>query len=177
MQVTSSSYLSNNGLTGTIPSCLIERIDTLGVLNLQGNNFICPISDSFSVNCSLKTTNFSGNSIEGQVPKSLSNCNSLESLDLGRNKVIDEFHCFLMNISTLRVLVLRSNNFYGSIECPNTNGTSRVLQIVDLAHNNFSGKLPIQWLTKSQAMMTNETNAESKLNHLKFEFFVSNQPH
>ena len=168
--------LSNNGLTGTIPSCLIERIDTLGVLNLQGNNFSGSIPDSFSVDCSLRTIDFNANSIEGQVPKSLANCNSLEILNLGSNKIMDEFPCFLMNISTLRVLVLGSNKFYGPIGCASTNGTSSVLQIVDLAHNNFSGKLPIPWLRKSVALIANESDAQTKLNLLNFEFFVSNQP-
>ncbi|PON42519.1 Leucine-rich repeat domain containing protein [Parasponia andersonii] len=162
---------SNNNISGRVPACLFAMSQTLGVLNLRNNNFDGAIPDAFPPYCSLKTIDLNGNFIEGQVPKSLGNCSSLEILDLGHNKMVDDFPCFLMNISTLRVLVLRSNKFYGHIGCLNINETSTVLQIVDLARNNFSGKLPIQWLTKSQAMMGNETDAQSKLKHLKFEFF------
>ncbi|XP_062094216.1 receptor-like protein 18 [Humulus lupulus] len=145
--------------------------ETLGVLNLRSNNFNAAIPDAFPAYCSLKTIDLNGNFITGKVPTSLASCSSLEILDLGSNKMIDNFPCFLMNMPTLRVIVLRSNKFYGSTVCPNINETSTVLQIIDMAHNNFSGELPIQWLTKSQAMMaTNKSDHNIKLKHLKFEF-------
>ena len=116
------------------------------------------------------------NLIQGQVPKSFTNCTALEVLHLGHNKRIGEFPCFLKDISTLQVLDLRSNRFHGRVGCSNTNEIPTVLQIVDLAHNNFSGKLPIHWLTKSQAMMARESDADSELKHIKFEFLRFSQP-
>ena len=88
-------------------------------------------------------------------------CSELEILDLSDNNLSDEFPCFLMNISKLQVLVLRSNKFYGRTGCFKTNGTWKKLQIVDLAHNNFSGELP------------NKNDTQSVLDHLQFEFFIS----
>ncbi|RVW23319.1 Receptor like protein 42 [Vitis vinifera] len=91
MQLTCKFFdLSDNNLSGKVPSCLIEY-GTLGTLDLSGNR------------------------IEGKNSRSLANCTALE------------------NITTLRVLVLRGNNFQGSIGCPESNSTWAMLQIVDLA--------------------------------------------
>ncbi|KAL5550442.1 hypothetical protein UlMin_000618 [Ulmus minor] len=158
--------LSKNSLNGTVPECLFtENMTRLGVLNLRKNNLSGPILNTFSGNCGLKTLDLNVNVIEGHIPKSLASCYELEVLNLGNNNLIDEFLCLLMNISSLRVLVLRSNKLYGSIECPNANVTWAMLQIFDLAHNNFSGKLPGQSFAKWKAMM----DTQPKLDFLKFQ--------
>ncbi|KAL6336591.1 hypothetical protein AAG906_025596 [Vitis piasezkii] len=102
--------LSDNALSGGIPSCLIEN-EALAVLNLRRNM---------------------------TIPESVANCKGLEVLNLGNNYIDDNFPCWLKNISSLRVLVLRANRFHGTIGCPNRNSTWPMLQIVDLADNNFS---------------------------------------
>ncbi|KOM58058.1 hypothetical protein LR48_Vigan11g109100 [Vigna angularis] len=61
----------------------------------------------------------------------------------------------LINISTLRVLV-RQNGFHGPIECAKTKGTWKMLQIVDLASNNFSGMLPVGMFKTWEKMMSEE---------------------
>ncbi|XP_029124762.1 receptor-like protein 32 [Cajanus cajan] len=162
--------LSHNNISGTIPSCLMTMGQTLGVLNLRKNNLTGPIPDMFSVACALRTLNLHHNKLDGKIPKSLSNCTTLEVLDLGNNNIMDAFPCLLKNISTLRVLVLRKNKFYGHIGCPKTNGTWHMLQIVDLAINNFSGKLPAKCFTTWEAMTSDENQAESKVNHIQYQF-------
>ncbi|KAM5560524.1 hypothetical protein ABKV19_021608 [Rosa sericea] len=158
--------LSNNFLSGTVPHCLTTII-TLSVLNLRRNNL--KRVDMLSHNCSLHTLDISENQIQSQFLKSLVNCPQLEVLNLGKNQITGPFPCFLKVISTLRVLILRSNKFYGGIGCPKINGTWPMLQIIDLAHNNFSGNVPGIALTTWQAMMANEDDASSKLNHLQFQ--------
>ncbi|GAV73584.1 LOW QUALITY PROTEIN: LRR_1 domain-containing protein/LRRNT_2 domain-containing protein/LRR_8 domain-containing protein, partial [Cephalotus follicularis] len=159
--------LSNNSLSGTIPSCI--PLMNLGVLNLRSNNFIGTVPDNFTRNCGLQTLDVNGN-LTGRIPQSLAKCALLEVLDLGNNQIKDTFPCWLKNISSLRVLVLRSNNFYESIGCPgNRNITWPKLQIVDLASNNFSGKLPRECLKNWEAMMVDEDEAQSKLKHLRYE--------
>ncbi|KAF2288505.1 hypothetical protein GH714_007984 [Hevea brasiliensis] len=157
--------LSDNGLNDTIPACLIERSENLGVLNLRRNKFSGNIPENFQENCNLKTLDMSGNLLEGKVPQSLINCTTLEVLDLGSNKFNDAFPCLLRNMSSLRVLVLRNNNFYGNLLCPQIDVKWTKLQIVDIASNNFSGRLPNSVLSKWKAMMGdgNETH-----DHLKF---------
>ncbi|KAJ0027799.1 hypothetical protein Pint_34908 [Pistacia integerrima] len=133
---------SDNRLNGTIPTCLIERFPYLGVLNLRRNNLMGTIPDAFPGNCGLQTLNLNGNQLGGRVPKTLANCKMLEVMDLGNNQITDNFPCWLKEISSFRVLVLRSNKFYGKIGCPETHGNWSMLQIVDLAYNDFGGKLP-----------------------------------
>nr|XP_028962342.1 receptor-like protein 36 [Malus domestica] len=155
--------LSNNSLSGIIPECL-TTMKTLAVLNLRRNNLTDNISYKFDEHCSLETLDLSGNQIKGRLPESLVSCTKLVVLNLGYNQIMDTFPCYLKSVSTLRVLVLRSNKFYGGIGCPSTNGTWPVLQIIDVAHNNFNGELPGGLLTTWKAMMDNKADA----NHLQY---------
>nr|XP_023917738.1 receptor-like protein 9DC3 [Quercus suber] len=139
--------------------------ETLKVLNLRRNNLTGKISDVFPSNCGLQTLSLSRNLLEGMVPNSLANCTNLKLLDIGNNRIQDEFPCHLKDISSLRVLILRSNKFFGSVGCGGLNATWSILQIVDLASNNFSGKLPIKSFANSKAMITND-EVQSKLNYL-----------
>jgi len=112
------------------------------------------------------TLDLNGNQLEGKLPASLVNCKMLEILDIGNNQIYDTFPCSLHIISRLRVLVLRSNKFHGTIGCVGTNSTWPVLQIIDLAGNNFTGNLPHEQFLTWKAMMV---NALLKLHHLQFE--------
>ncbi|XP_050144526.1 receptor-like protein 6 [Malus sylvestris] len=150
--------LSSNSLSGEIPRCL-AAMSTLMTLNVRKNNITGMISNlEFPESCeSLEALDLSQNQIEGQFPKSLARCTSLIFLNLAENQITDTFPCLLKNISTLIVLALRSNNFYGGIGCPvvKTNATWPVLQILDLAYNNFNGEVPGFSLTTWQAMKDN----------------------
>nr|XP_011468439.1 PREDICTED: receptor-like protein 12 [Fragaria vesca subsp. vesca] len=158
--------MSNNSLSGTVPHCL-TTMSTLSVLNLRRNNLRNVAK--LSVNCGLQTLDISDNQIQGQLPKSLVSCQQLQVLNVGNNQITGPFPCFIKIISTLRVIVLRSNKFYGGVGCPKTDGTWPMLQIIDLAHNNFSGKVPGRALTTWLAMMANEDDASSKLKYLQFQ--------
>ncbi|KAF4379064.1 hypothetical protein F8388_022151, partial [Cannabis sativa] len=152
--------LSYNNLDREIPECLFMS-QTLGVLNIRGNNFRGSIPKAFPVDCALETLDLNGNSIEGEIPSSLSYCTRLEVLDLGNNYISGDFPCMLKNISTLRVLVLRSNRFKGGIGCHNNTGNWINLQIIDLAHNNFSGALSRHVLRRWKAMSSDDNPKEN----------------
>ncbi|KAL4655042.1 hypothetical protein ACB092_01G422600 [Castanea dentata] len=160
--------LSNNSINGTIPHCISSMSNGLRVLHLGRNNLTGKISDTFPSDCSLQTLNVNKNLLEGLVPKSLANCTNLEVLDIGNNQIHDVFPCYLKGLSNLRVLVLQSNKFYGYVGCGGPNVTWPMLQIVDLASNNFSGKISINTLPNSKAMMV-DNEAQSELNVLHFE--------
>ncbi|KAJ7950011.1 Leucine-rich-repeat receptor-like protein [Quillaja saponaria] len=161
--------LSYNNFSGTIPRCITTMSAFLGVLNLRENKLIGYIPDTFPAACHLQTLDLHGNHLGGSVPLSLSNCTALEVLDLGENQIIDTFPCPLKKISTLCVLVLRKNNFQGPIECPVINSAWEMLQIFDLAFNNFTGKLPGKSLKNWDAMMPNEYESQPMLSHIQFE--------
>ncbi|XP_028760942.1 receptor-like protein 33 [Neltuma alba] len=163
--------LSYNNFSGGIPDCLAKS-ETLGVLDLGKNNLSGNISDTFQTSCTLKTLDLSSNNLEGPIPKSLSNCITLELLNIGNNKMDDGFPCMLKTIPTLRVMVLRRNNFHGPIGCPNMKRmTWKMLQIVDLAFNNFNGTLPRRCFPTWKAMMLDRNKTASKANQIIFSFF------
>ncbi|KAF7845300.1 receptor-like protein 7 [Senna tora] len=163
--------LSYNNISGTIPLCLMTMSETLGVLTLRKNNLTGHIPDNFSASCALKTLDLHGNHLHGPMPKSLANCRALQVLDLGENQIMDDFPCFFGNISTLHVLVLRQNKFYGPIGCPNSKFI-RVLQIIDLAFNNFNATIPPSFFETMKAMMTDEScENPQKLDHLQYGDF------
>lgn len=122
----------------------------------------------FPPSCVLRTLDLQKNNLDGQIPKSLSKCSTLEVLDLDINNFIDTFPCFLKNISTLRVLVLSKNKFYGPFECPPTNVIWHMLQILDLSLNNFNGKLPEKYFTRWEAMMYDENKVDSVVKHVQY---------
>ncbi|KAL3629886.1 hypothetical protein CASFOL_026198 [Castilleja foliolosa] len=166
--------LSGNNLNGSIPSCLI---DSIGVLNLGRNQISGFIPDNFSINCSLKTLDLSSNSIGGTIPLSLAHCKSLEVMNVGNNKIEDTFPCMLKTLSTLRVLVLRRNRFHGELICPTiNNGSWPNLQIIDIAFNNFTGKLLPECIASWRGMMLlHEDEQLSQQNHIRFDFLTLNR--
>jgi hypothetical protein len=161
--------ISINNISGKIPSCLMKMTQTLVVLNLRTNNLIGAIPDVFPPSCALRTLDLQKNYLDGKIPKSLVNCSALEVLNLAHNKINDRFPCLLKNISTIRVMVLRKNKFHGPVGCPKTNGTWHMLQIVDLAFNNFSGRLPGKCFTTWEAMRSDESHNDSMVNHIRFQ--------
>ncbi|KAM4078979.1 hypothetical protein ACB094_09G081500 [Castanea mollissima] len=132
--------LSHNSLSGTLPQCFSTLSRTLGVLNLRRNNLIGTIFDKFSKYCHLQTLNLNGNLLEGVF-------------DIGNNQIHDAFPCHLKIISNLRIL--------------GPNDTWPVLQIVDLASNNFSGRISIKALANSKTMMA-DNKAYSELKYLHY---------
>ncbi|KAK4582395.1 hypothetical protein RGQ29_025536 [Quercus rubra] len=166
--------LSNNTLNGTIPQCIIQMSETLGVLDVRRNKLSGTISDTFHDNCGLQTLNLNGNRLRGMVPRSLANCINLDVFDIGNNYIEDAFPCYLKNISKLRVLVLRSNKFYGSIDCGGTNINWPMLRIVDLASNKFSGQLQIKSFSM-EAMLDDEDNDQPMLNYIQYKVFQLSQ--
>ena len=63
------------------------------------------------------------------------------------------------DISSLHIVVLRSNKFYGSVGCGMPNATRPIIE--GLASNNFSGKLSIKALANSKSLMV-DNEAQSK---------------
>ncbi|KAL0450991.1 UNVERIFIED_CONTAM: Receptor-like protein 6 [Sesamum latifolium] len=160
--------LSGNALTGSIPPCLPMENWSLGVLSLGRNNFSGNIPDTFSVNCSLKTLDLNRNVLKGKIPASLVNCPLLEVLNIGNNGIEDTFPCMLMNTS-LRVLILRSNKFYGDLQCSGAIQGWSNLQIIDISANNFSGDISLLSFSYWKGMVSANGN-QSQYNHLRFDY-------
>jgi len=160
--------ISFNNISGTISPCLMTMTGTLEALNVRKNNLTGTIPDMFPISCVVSTLNFHGNILHEPVPKSLSHCLSLKVLDIGSNQILGRFPCFLKNIPTLKVLVLRNNKFHGSIECSLSleNKPWKTIQIVDIAFNNFNGKLPEKYFTTWEKLMDDEEHYVSDFIHI-----------
>ncbi|MED6122590.1 hypothetical protein PIB30_041128 [Stylosanthes scabra] len=141
--------LSHNKFRGTIPHCLAD-LSKLIVLDLQMNKLHGTLPSIFPN--SIGTLNLNGNQLEGHLPKSLSNCPSLEDLNLGDNEIEDTFPHWLQSLQYLEILVLGSNKLYGPIVSLKSKDMFPKLIIFDISSNNFSGQLPIAYIKSFQAM-------------------------
>ncbi|GLT35531.1 hypothetical protein SLA2020_099760 [Shorea laevis] len=133
--------LANNSLGGKILECLGNLSDLL-ILDLRMNKFHGRIPNSFVNNSLLSTLSLNGNQLEGILPRSLINCSYLEILDVGNNNLNDTFPYWLGVLPSLKVLILRSNQFRGAISNSMPAFYFPQLRIIDIAHNDFMGLLP-----------------------------------
>ncbi|KAM3704854.1 hypothetical protein ACJW31_03G037300 [Castanea mollissima] len=144
--------ISNNRLNGHIPHCLGHFSSFLSVLNMRNNCFQGSMPKTFIKGCMLMTLDFSHNQIQGKIPRSLVQCRMLEVLNLGNNNMNDAFPFWLQSLPELRILILHANRFHGPIWNPHTKLGFSKLHVIDLSHNNFSGRLPLDYFRTWNAM-------------------------
>ncbi|XP_062171108.1 receptor-like protein 6 [Alnus glutinosa] len=161
--------LSDNYFSGTIPQCLIEMSGALQVLSLRRNNLNGTIPDTFPKSCNLQTLAVNKNHLEGKLPKSLKSCYLLEVLDIGNNHIEDTFPFYFTGLFKLKVLILRSNKLYGPIGHLELDAPWPMLQIMDVASNNFTGHLPIVLLSTWMVLTDRAHEVHSELSYLKID--------
>ncbi|KAK8993426.1 hypothetical protein V6N11_033524 [Hibiscus sabdariffa] len=105
------------------------------------NNFTGRIPPIYLEGGRLRSLNLNGNQLEGSLPKSLGNCKRLQVLDLGNNNLIGTFPYWLGRLPNLQVLVLRSNRFHGGMQDFNGTFSFSSLRMIDLARNEFTGRI------------------------------------
>ncbi|MBA0731022.1 hypothetical protein Golax_023170 [Gossypium laxum] len=89
---------------------------------------------------SLVLLNLEGNGLDGPIPDFLRNMTSLRHLDLSHNYFNSSIPEWLYNFSTLQVLRLYGNELQGDISSAIFN--IRTLSELDLSWNDLEGKLP-----------------------------------
>ncbi|OMO80098.1 hypothetical protein CCACVL1_13172 [Corchorus capsularis] len=154
--------LSNNNFTGMLPRCLDNLSESLKVVNLRNNHFSGDIPWSYSKSCTLWMMDLSQNQLQGTIPRSLAHCTMLESLNLGNNLIKDTFPSWLGNLPKLKVLILRANELGGAIGKPEAAISEfSKLQVIDLSHNSFRGELPSDYFKIWNAMQFANTYSSS----------------
>ncbi|XVF79486.1 hypothetical protein PTKIN_Ptkin14bG0226600 [Pterospermum kingtungense] len=137
----STLYLSYNLLSGTTPSWLYNHpiLTDLDLSNNQFTGHIHEFQHSF-----LQYIHFGNNKFQGSIPSSIPKLVNLRSLDLSSNSLkgtisLDMFSK-LQNLSYLDLsfnsLSVSSSNELTEI-C-----NMKLLEILDLSHNNFYGNIP-----------------------------------
>ncbi|XP_044510318.1 receptor-like protein 6 [Mangifera indica] len=93
--------LSYNGLSGNIPECLVKSNAQFEFLNLAMNNFHGSIESlTFPNQCDVTALMLNDNQLEGPLPSSLVNCQGLDILDVGNNRINDSFpNCFMVPLA------------------------------------------------------------------------------
>ncbi|TYI38404.1 hypothetical protein ES332_A02G024800v1 [Gossypium tomentosum] len=143
----------------------------LDVLDIASNQFSGELSIDFLQASRLRSLKIGGNKLEGRLSTSLANFTALEVLDLGNNMVHDTFPFWLEKLPSLKVLILRANRFYGTITKFNSKNGFPNLRILDIASNNFSGNLSIEFLQSLKAMMQITNDDKAKLVYIGEQYY------
>uniref|UniRef100_A0A0D3AEJ3 Uncharacterized protein n=1 Tax=Brassica oleracea var. oleracea TaxID=109376 RepID=A0A0D3AEJ3_BRAOL len=138
--------LSNNNFNGSIPRCLGNLNNTLTDLNLGQNHLHGGLPENIFGN--LRALDVGHNQLTGKLPRTLIRFSSLEVLNVESNFFNDTFPFWLSFLPELKILVLRSNAFYGTIH----HTSFPKLQIIDISHNHFNGALPSHYFVEWSAM-------------------------
>ncbi|KAJ4884345.1 receptor like protein 11 [Raphanus sativus] len=146
--------LSNNLFNGSIPLCLRNSIVSFTDLILHNNSFSGTLPDIFAKATKLRSFDVGSNQLEGNLTKSLINCKSLELVNVENNKIEDKFPSWLGSLPSLHVLILRSNEFYGSLYHPHVSIGFQSLRVIDVSHNDFTGTLPRHYFSNWREMNT-----------------------
>lgn len=171
--------LSSNNMSGTLPPCFGDLINSLLTLDLGRNNFHGTLMmNVFMHGSQLESIDLSENHFTGQLPRSLTNCTNLEVLSLGDNSFDDVFPFWLGTLAKLQVLILRSNKFYGPIQ-----GSKTVcshfpkLRIIDISNNGFDGELHENFFQNCNAMRVGYGELSVMESGMSFEHFMSSVPY
>ena len=104
-------------IAGSIPSSLFN-ISSLQVIQLGFNNFAAThlSSDMFDHLPNLQSLELSGSKLSGRIPPSLFKCKELQYIYLFNNQLEGTVPVQVSNLTSLKVLNIRGNNFVGKLK-------------------------------------------------------------
>ncbi|KAJ7970126.1 Leucine-rich repeat receptor protein kinase [Quillaja saponaria] len=152
--------ISNNEISGTIPTWLWDLSPKVTFLDLSHNQFSGKLPDLLTLLYGCRKIDFGFNNLEGPLPLLPSNLTylnlsknrfsgslqnickmvALMFLDLSDNMLSGEIPSCQMQYHGLSILNLANNNLSGKI--PSSIGTLSKLELLDLRNNSLSGELP-----------------------------------
>ncbi|PWA71373.1 Leucine-rich repeat-containing protein [Artemisia annua] len=145
--------MSNNSFGGLIPQCFGNISSSCRMIDMGNNSFQGTIPNVYGDCGSLEGLVLNGNQLRGEVPISLSKCQSLKVVDFGKNHLNGTFPGWLGDLPNLQALVLKSNNFHGHIQPSATvDSPFPSLLVLDLSHNGFEGQLPAKYFQNFNSM-------------------------
>eukprot|EP00250_Pteridium_aquilinum_P003575 c13879_g1_i1 orf=186-3179(-) len=158
-----SLKISDNLLTGELPSAFFDQCGSLETLDLSqnqltgalsplistcakmiyfnmSNNVLTGVITTLQPGSELLVVDLSRNQLSGNIPASFGNAGRLLKLLLARNKLNGTIPSALENCTSLTDLNLSGNILHGSI--PPQLGNLKQLEVLDVSYNNLSGTLP-----------------------------------
>ncbi|CAL1413235.1 unnamed protein product [Linum trigynum] len=146
-------------------------LENLSNLDISNNNMYSPIPPHIcAILPGLRILSLSENQIFGGIPKHLSNCSMLYSLDASNNHLSGNIPRWIWNFPKLQVLDLSKNKFSGSLpldfimirevylsrnllggtltkgDGAHNDYSSYSLNVLDLSHNQIKGTIP-RWIS------------------------------
>lgn len=131
---------SGNRISGILPPGIGDLVSLVG-LNLSWNPLNGPIPSSITQIKGLECLSLAGNNLTGYIPASMGQLYSLKLLDLSSNSLSGEIPKELANLRNLTVLLLNDNKLSGQIPSGFANVT--MLSAFNVSFNNLSGPLPL----------------------------------
>lgn len=132
--------LSNNELSGFIPSGSSKLFESLQVFDLSANKLTGDIPPELGLFSSLMYLNLSRNNLQSRVPTEFGYFQNLTVLDLRNNELFGLIPNDICDSGSLQVLQLDGNFMSGPI--PEGVGNCSSLSLLSLSHNNLSGSIP-----------------------------------
>ncbi|KAL7619344.1 hypothetical protein Lser_V15G01245 [Lactuca serriola] len=131
--------LSDNKLSGEVPSGLFTKISTLMILKLSRNKLHGQVLSGNLTWGSLNSVYLDSNHFTGKFgnKSSKENFDSLTSLDISNNLFTGMIPDWISNMSRLTELVVRNNSFEGRFPCGPT-----LFTFLDISQNSFFGPIP-----------------------------------
>ena len=129
--------LDGNSFTGPLPYEL-GALNNLSFLSLSNNKFAGTVPDSLGLMTNLEELNFSGNRLAGSLPTNFGDLTALKVLDVSNNRITGVIPAELGSCLNLEELLLDNNNLGGTVPV-------RLSEIPSLGKS----KLPIAGETKA----------------------------
>lgn len=126
--------LARNKLRGSLQECLFDDKSKLLDVNFDGNTLSGGLP-SIPSNSSIMAISLAATGIQGEIPATIGELQSLVTLDLSGNLLTGSLPEGLGSAESLRVVRLNSNQLGG--EVPGAIATSRSLDVVRLESNAF----------------------------------------
>ncbi|XP_042478859.1 receptor-like protein 35 [Macadamia integrifolia] len=133
--------LSSNSFTGTVPMFNKDNVPNLAILDLSYNLLDGTIHSSLFTLPSLYRLLLSNNQLTGRLDQLFHNSSlsssSLEFMNLSGNKLNGQIPKSISQFSSLQSLYLSSNDFSGTVKLEDTFGNLKDLSSLDLSNNNL----------------------------------------
>ncbi|KAL3498565.1 hypothetical protein ACH5RR_041297 [Cinchona calisaya] len=172
-------YLSQNQISGTIPSCF-GNMTSLRKLYLRFNLLTSTIPRGLWKLRDLLALDLASNSLNGSLPLEIGNMKAMILIDMSMNQISGDIPRTIGDLQNLQNLSLADNRLQGSI--PDSFGNMISLTSLNLSNNSLSGSIPksmeklqyLQFLDLSFNHLRGEIPSGGRFENFTSDSFVSN---